>query len=923
MAILLPLLTSLIRSIQIPQMHDAFATEISLLPLRPYGVQHVIEFIASSLVPASAIKDNQEDLVNQVQDIPMSLETMQQASKLLASVPKSLDSGRYFEKIAPQLLALLDGTSGQTMSTAAAYIIGTGILGKRSTGAPGSVGWKLFAVPLIETINPSPDGPTDGLLAAQTVKQTSVGRTIVSGVELDLALQRLSKIVLFHPNPGVAKRLLRSLLLPLWGIAGYSTGTSTTASAAWKILETYIRLYANPEQIQEITKNILFDGPGGWVFAPCGGDLVEIRKRTESEHEGTTLLKKMKEIDHRVSLAVELLSKCNMQSNILCTVFSSAVKDWLSSKGSLHSASTGHLKTSTDILVRSITNMKFVMEMITTFESQLTSQSLEIVRIVDWLLADVVEMFRDDARHDNMARANPSLIELAQIAPSAFNATIGDSSRDLYSESFAIAALAISLLGTVIQASDVGFDLEGKDRLESINNSLGKLNRHKGKLPASLIAAASAIESEIHTFLQTGGQKQQSSKQQKALSQRRPQVLSNGTGKHHEMYAEALENSSSPQPPVRIEAFSKLSELISVSSPVVDVPALTVLFLTILSEDDPSGTTAQANHSISEEEPDETDDYVILGALRTLTQLALYEPQIVIPLLLEAYLDQSNSRGLDVRLRVAQSFVSIVDTFSSHTLPDSPAAIHHQLILRIAEAALTISSRRGRLSLQDTNKPPEFKASQQPAIPPGTGFPATEDEVLEHILSTWRLTPNNEEDLRLRASALGLLAHILATSTPSLHSESSTLLTSIVDTAYAVLRLESGPGKAIARRAAATVFLESVRALERVWEAGGETALMKIGDGNVDAMVERMRVIVGNLGREDEDELVRGHIGVVGEELEAWRMSRMVGIVERAGPEGTGMTEELGLKGLRGLDVDVSGEHEQKVGRKLVEEIDD
>ena len=928
MAILLPLLTSLVRYISTPQIHDLFATEISVLPLRPHGVQHIIEFIASSLVPASALRGDEQNLQDQVQEIPMSLEALQQASRLLSSVPPSLGPSVYFGNIVPQLLELLDGSCGPIMSTAASYIIGTGILGKRSTGAPGTIGWELFAVPLIDTLNPNPSSRKDHTLGTQTSDRVSLGKVVVSNAELDLAVKRLSKIVLSHPNPGLTKRLLQSLLLPLWGVASFNEEKfegSSIASSAWKLLETYIRLYANSEQISEFAKNVMFDGTRYWAYRINEKGLLEIQRRAEPQLGQLGFLEKMTPIDRRVSLFVKLLSICNMPSNLLCAIILDAVKNWLSSQDLGPLKPMGGLQDSQDVLLP-LVNLKLAMELISNFQNEIASQPQEIVRIVDWLLADAAKPLNRVGKRGNRPLANPTLARLGQISQSAAADDYGSGSDEVSNESTTIVALAFSLLDTAMQTASFQLGSEGRQHMESISVSIGTLRRQSLDLPSSLTVAAASVQSRIEEFLHGKGQPTPSAILEKtALSKRAPKN-SASIESDHEAYAEALQNISSPQPPVRVEGLSSLSALIRASSPVVDVPAASVMLLAILSEDAAAGGKSRFARSTNQSEPDEADDYLILGTLRTLSQLAGYEPRIVMPLLLETYLDRSSIHSLDARLRVAEGLGFIINAFTPTNPGDKVPATREQTVVQIAEATITIASRRGRSktpTTSSTHESPPAPELLRPPVDVDSGDPlSTEDETIRRIVESWGLSPHNEEDLRLRTSALSLLSQIVSNSSLSVLCANS-LLDSVVEIACAVLRLESGPENAITRRAAGLVLVQFVKAVERLFDEDGEAALLRVGV-DVDSSLGRIGAIMRDLLSQDEDELVRGHAAAVLEEIETWRIKRMVGISETGGPEAAGMTSELDLKSLRGLNVGVDRKDENKGERqRLIEEVED
>jgi hypothetical protein len=60
------------------------------------------------------------------------------ATKLLSSVPASMNAQRWFEGISGQFFTLFDGEAGPDVAKTAAQIVGFGILGKKQFGAPGN-----------------------------------------------------------------------------------------------------------------------------------------------------------------------------------------------------------------------------------------------------------------------------------------------------------------------------------------------------------------------------------------------------------------------------------------------------------------------------------------------------------------------------------------------------------------------------------------------------------------------------------------------------------------------------------------------------------------------------------------------------------------------------------------------------------------
>src|SRR5262249_18028162 len=155
--------------------------------------------------------------VRPLQGPPLHMEALSQMAKVLSSIPKSTTPEVYLPLIVKQLQDLLDGEGGPELSRAAGYIIASGILGKRSVGAPRSIRWKLIAEPILNAMNP-PESVQAQSFHTQTGDVSGDLETeLVSQLVFDQALTRLVTIITSHPSPGLTARLLRPLILPLWG----------------------------------------------------------------------------------------------------------------------------------------------------------------------------------------------------------------------------------------------------------------------------------------------------------------------------------------------------------------------------------------------------------------------------------------------------------------------------------------------------------------------------------------------------------------------------------------------------------------------------------------------------------------------------------------------------------------------------------
>lgn len=118
-----------------PWLRPKLLEVLSLVPLREGGVRPTMEFVFA-LHPSSTLKTS-EAAVPQKRGANITHEALNMASNLLSAPPSSVPPERWYSGIGPQLLELLDGKEGPELARAASYIIGFGILGRKTSGAPG------------------------------------------------------------------------------------------------------------------------------------------------------------------------------------------------------------------------------------------------------------------------------------------------------------------------------------------------------------------------------------------------------------------------------------------------------------------------------------------------------------------------------------------------------------------------------------------------------------------------------------------------------------------------------------------------------------------------------------------------------------------------------------------------------------------
>jgi hypothetical protein len=247
---------------------------LTTLPGRPHGVLTTIEFILS-VHPSNA---------NTVSvDTPgrssISHEAMQEVTKVLCALPLGWTAKRWFKLIGPQLLTILEDDSEPELKKVAAFIIGFGILGRQSYGARGMPGWNSFAVPYLQVIDPtlgpakSPSKPVEGddeiIDLAHKLSGTDLN-IIWDSAAIANSLASLTTLLTLHPNPSLAGRLLRPILLPLWSLSSWPGGNEEThCRPARKLLQMVLQLSCGPRplgqklasnDLQEIVAHLMFNG---------------------------------------------------------------------------------------------------------------------------------------------------------------------------------------------------------------------------------------------------------------------------------------------------------------------------------------------------------------------------------------------------------------------------------------------------------------------------------------------------------------------------------------------------------------------------------------------------------------------------------------------------------------------------------------
>ncbi|PSN72967.1 hypothetical protein BS50DRAFT_174617 [Corynespora cassiicola Philippines] len=890
---LLPILTSFVQQPSLPSwLKPVLSKELAFVPLRPHGVRHTVEFLSLSYLSKNSRVP--QDASGPQSKLPIPLEAITQASRLLVSVPSGTNPDQWFTQLAPQLLNLLDGSEGKELSRAAGQIIAGGILNRKTTGAPGTVGWELFARPLLRVLRPV------GNTATATMKSIS-NAVIVGEGELRVALRRMATIVSSYSHAGLIKRLLGPLLLPLWALLNYSKARSSL-DKEWRelsraIMSRYMSISCDPKQIDTITTNLFWDGDPAWTYGPGSQGGVEIRQRAHEDIEmrGVDgIFSRIGDLNARIALLVGLLSDSNINDDSAGTIFLQTTKRWLSPEKKTKTTLVND--SDTDPLA-DLADAKLSEALATKFKDKFARSPQHIIELMIQILQNFVEEHKSRSK---------KLVESNKLTRGALEniVTSHSNEQDQVSdnESEDLVSFALSILTTLIASPGFKRDSISPALLSSVIDPLQYISISQPSLPIQpLLRNAAANLLQILDPEASRG------------------APSDPLAEHRETLKTAMADLTSPEPPNRTWALSAIRKLIKdqASFTLIDVPSTTHMLLSA---------------SVADQE-----SYVHTAAIPVLVDLAIRAPNPTLRILVDAFVDigeqslrlrkeKEIQEALDFRLRVGEILNNIVlgDDFWRS---GGDAATKHRNLKMIVEATLSLASRRGKrkktlsvrsdLLLAEQKLQEEGEAAWGGPIPnlldPDAENPAEQkerDELLK-IVQGWEDT-GIEEDVRIRASALSILGNIFER---RLELLSQVTVDAGLQMVIMILSVETVEAKGILRRAAVLVVMGLLRGMDDLLEYGRESRA-GLGTRQTDE-VER---VIAWVRSEDNDGLVRDHAASVIEGLETLRMKKVYKIRD----EGLRLGPDLGLSGnLRGLDIQpVIEESKSEKRGPVIEEIE-
>lgn len=917
--VLLSTLSNFLQSDTAPWFKSVISSQISRVPLRKDGVLQTIVFLASQFSPSLG-HDSQDQTSNGPH---FTVQAIMQTSRLLSSVPQGMEPAEYFTSIAPQLLALVDGDDPDLRKTAA-YAIGNGILCKRAYGAPGTIGHSIFLEPIFKTLTAALDGLSRQYMRFPSASsRASSDKVLVDESMLLRAIDRLRSLVLQPPNPGLVKRVVYPILLPLWGLASFTSQNQRLDlhEKVMTVLQTYFGISVGMQPLKKLVDNLLWDGGASWTYGLEPDHKVCLVKRASADSNAVNVnvIQLMDTLQTRTELFIKTLEADPSFEECTAEVFLYVSETWLVRPpvGENEPAQdTNHFQN----MKRQLISAKLAEALLNKFKDSLSRRPLRVLELIKQIIgAEYSRQVRK--RQDKSVRQSGkmSLSSLANIVPSQDTGENSSSNDDTAETLPAV----FSLLSTILASPDFSGTPNTITLLQGIKSTLDELIPHlASSLAKPATTASMLLEIQISSPEEHGPQK------------------SSSETTDFDIHRRALSHLNSELPPVQAEGFSLLSDLIKKASPVLDIPSTLTLLLSILT--DTSETAA-------------SDEFIYLNAIKLIGTLASRHPRTVVKTLVDRYTDRSEQATLDQRLKIGESILRTVQDLGEALTGETAKILGEGMIAVAGRRAHKPQAQKRRQQQLDKEKREkereERKRQKESAMPEGwtMSSPAltsnhdeegdgSEPESAEqaarsaNIVAAWAAGAASDEepdDLRVRASALSVLATAVQTNIAGL---GPSVVRSAVDLALSTLILEPEEESAILRRASVVLLLDILKAFDAVRETRGSNALgfgfslsddasrENAGDGgsatvgNIPYMLHSLHFVEGR----ETDSIVRGHIRVLVESLEAWlEKSLLWGIGAREGDNEPRL--ELGDR-LAGLQVDPLAERTE--GRPRIEEIE-
>jgi len=624
----------------------------------------------------------------------------------------------------------------------------------------GTAGWKYLAEPILHSVRPPPGSTAGGgqEVDGGGVIDLSKETVLVPPRKLATTLSRLHSLVVSHPNPGLCKRLLSPLLLPLWALASWN-GVEPTASeklrgTALELLKIQLKLVPSPDILLALVHNVGYAGGygshnPGWVYAETNeGELqiVEVGRLLRA-----TSPISLEQIDKKTSKLLEVVTDSFSDAEI-STAFIDLLGRWLKPARGANARGViikEEAEDEKDPIIQ-LTENKLLQAMMEKFPEKLANQPRHILELVSQILADP----------EDIPESNDDVI-----------------------------GVALSLLNMIVTAPGFQKSKVNPYVLSRIENALGVLSRSDSP-------EVSATARNISLLL----------RYREHLDESSDNVTSVPTDRQIEdrkIYRLAVAYITQPDspPPVKFEGLNLISNLIISQSPALDIPGILVIVSSLITD---------------------SEDYINLKAINIYTLLAAKHPKAVTKELLDHYVDSKEIATVDTRLRFGEALLRVIERLGETFTGEPAKQIGDALILiagRRGHRPKT-EARQAKEEKRRQMKNKEAEEAWDGEVPDlSDDMPEEErarNEILSRIVEGWE-SKRGTEDVRVRVSALSILGTVMETNIAGL---GPALVATAVDLAVNIMQLELELEKGILRRAAVLLVMSFVRALDTAKQMG-------------------------------------------------------------------------------------------------------
>lgn len=624
-------------------------------------------------------------------------------------------------------------------------------------------GWKAFAEPMLTKINAGllTQGPADAPLVFSAGPDEVVDlrreTILVEAEDLHIALNRLSALLDSHPNPGLTKRLLAPLMLPLWTLSTWPPAGEQLDQryrrTANTLLKIYLKLSGTPEKFQVLLKNMLGNGNTDssklrWVYDQVDDSNIQVKCLRGDANAADPQLD-LGLLESKSDAFVELLQSVGTDSDI-STLFLNLLRDSLKSTETTHEIQIISRKEESKDPTVQLVEAKVLQKMMEKLSENLVSNWKQMLELAGQILGKSQASANDDA-----------------------------------------VPVALSLLNLVITAPGFQKSNVPADTLASIEGSLEEISKAQE-------ADISQTARNLSLLLKYRDAMDDPSERTTAPTERQVEDR-----KTYNLAISYITQADSP-PPVRTEGLNLLSGLIKAGSPIVDIQATLVLLSSLLNEDDDyiNLTVVRILTQLASKHPRSTSKEILERYV-------------------DANEQESTDARLRFGEALLQVIQRLGETFSGETAKQVGEALLSIAGRRAHRPKTEAKQGRAdRLKQMKNRAAQEAWQGEVPDLNE-LDDEVTEEEkarnaAIEQIVSGW-VSKRGAEDVRMRASALSIFSVGIETNVAGL---GSSLLEAAVDLCLNVLTLESGPETGILRRAAIVLVLHFVRALADARESG-------------------------------------------------------------------------------------------------------